>query len=245
MTAKYIFRLDDICENMNWNNYSRVKSIFLENDVKPIIGVIPNNRDEEFLKYPKYSHDFWDEVKRLQCIEGWSIALHGYTHVYETENSGILNINNRSEFAGLSKKNQNEKIIKGMQVFKDKEIKIDAFMAPAHSFDKITMQCLKENGIHVITDGYSLFPYYEDDILFVPQLFSRPRKMPFGLYTWCLHTNSMSDKEIDGIEVFIKENRGNIITFSEADKYIINNINYRIQSFFLKNLISIGRRLRK
>lgn len=244
MGAKYIFRLDDICKNMNWDNYSRVKSILLENNVKPIIGVIPNNKDKEFLKYPKCNYDFWDEINKLQNLEGWSIALHGYTHVYESEDSGILRINNRSEFAGLSKEKQNKKIKKGIQVFEDKKIRIDAFMAPAHSFDKITIECLKENGINVITDGYGLYPYYEEDVLFVPQLFSRPRKMPFGIYTWCLHTNSMSDKVIDELEIFIKDNKESIICFSEAEKYKVSFINHKIQSFILGKLIILARKLR-
>lgn len=245
MTAKYIFRLDDICENMNWDNYHRVKSILLENNVKPIIGVIPNNKDIEFLKYPKCDFDFWNEIRNLQNNENWSIALHGYTHVYESKDSGILKINNRSEFAGLSKDEQNEKIMKGIQIFNDNRIKIDAFMAPAHSFDNITIECLKENDINVITDGYSFYPYYKNDVLLVPQLFSRPRRMPFGIYTWCLHTNSMSEKGIDELEMFIKENKEDIISFSEAGKYIIGNVNYNIQSFILKNLITLARRLRK
>ena len=245
MRAKYIFRLDDICENMNWDNYHRVKSIFLENSVKPIIGVIPNNKDKEFLQYPKCSYDFWNEVNNLQKKEGWSIALHGYTHVYESIDDGILKINNRSEFAGLSKDRQNIKLKKGIEIFNNKGIRIDAFMAPAHSFDYITLECLKENGIDTITDGYALFPFYEKDILFIPQLFSRPRNMPFGIFTWCLHTNSMSKRNIDQLEGFIKKNRANIISFSEAKKYTKNNINNKIQNFILKYLIITARKIRK
>ena len=244
MNVKYIFRLDDICENMNWENYDRVKAIFLENNVKPIIGVIPNNQDQEFLKYPKCDFSFWDEIYDLQNNKGWSIALHGYNHVYESEDPGILKINKFSEFAGLSKDKQCEKIRKGIQIFNDRKIRIDAFMAPAHSFDNITIECLKENGINAITDGYSLYPYYEDDILFVPQLFARPRKMPFGIYTWCLHTNSMSEKSIYELKTFIKKNKSDIITFPQAKKYTIGNINYRIQSFILSNLIIVARKFK-
>lgn len=34
--------------------------------------------------------------------KGWHIALHGYDHVYISENSGLEPFNNKSEFAGLS-----------------------------------------------------------------------------------------------------------------------------------------------
>ena len=114
--GKYIFRLDDICENMNWENFDKIKQIFIENDVKPIIGVIPNNQDKELKSYPKCSGDFWKEVKELQDEKGWTVALHGYNHVYDTCDSGILGINNRSEFAGLSKEVQNEKIKDGIEI---------------------------------------------------------------------------------------------------------------------------------
>lgn len=244
MGAKYIFRLDDICENMNWENYNRVKHIFVKYNIKPIIGVIPNNQDKGFLKYPESSFNFWSEVYDLQNIKGWNIALHGYSHVYESKNSGILKTNNFSEFAGLPKYKQCEKIQKGIQIFNKQGIRIDAFMAPAHSFDRITMECLKENGINVITDGYSLYPYCEDGILFVPQLLSKPRKMPFGIYTWCLHTNSMSNKAIDELEIFIKNNKDDIISFSEAKKNVVNGFISKIQRWILKYLIIAIRKLR-
>lgn len=245
MGAKYIFRLDDICENMNWDNYQRVKSIFLKNDIKPIIGVIPNNKDNEFLKYPKCNFEFWDEIRNLQNKEKWSIALHGYTHVYENENSGIFKKCTNSEFAGLSMQEQNHKISEGKRIFEYEKLRIDAFMAPSHSMDNITIECLKRNEINVVTDGWALYPYYYKDVLFVPQLFATPKKMPFGIYTWCFHTNTMSEKNIDELEIFITENKKDIICFSEAEKYNIGNINYRVQSFILKNSITFARKLRR
>lgn len=66
MNAKYIFRLDDISEHMDCEKYHRVKSIFIKYDVKPIIGVIPKNKDKQLLIYPKCKFDFWNEVKILQ-----------------------------------------------------------------------------------------------------------------------------------------------------------------------------------
>ncbi len=245
MGAKYIFRLDDVCENMNWESFNRVKNIFLKSNIKPIIGVIPNNEDKELLKYPRCDFNFWDEIYALQNNKHWSVALHGYTHVYETEDSGIMKINKRSEFAGLSKEKQLDKIRKGIKVFNEKGIKVDAFMAPAHSFDNITIECLKENGIDVITDGYSLYPYYYKDVLFVPQLFSKPKKMPYGLYTWCLHTNTMSNNSIDELEIFIKQNKKDIISFSEAKNYTISFANAKVQNFILKYPIIFARKTRK
>ncbi|NLY44369.1 MAG: DUF2334 domain-containing protein, partial [Tissierella sp.] len=223
MVAKYIFRLDDIAENMNWDNYFLLKDIFNNYGVKPIIGVIPNNEDTELLKYPKCNFDFWEEIRNLQK-DGWSIALHGYNHKYLTSDSGILDINDRSEFAGVTYSMQNKKILAGKQIFNQNGIRIDAFMAPAHSFDEITLKVLVDNDIKTITDGYTFYPYYYKNILFVPQLLSTPRKMPFGIYTWCLHSNTMSSESIGIVEKFIKENQRDVISFHEAEKYVRSGI---------------------
>ena len=42
--------------------------------------------------------------------KGCQIAMHGYNHVYTTNNKGIVPLNDRSEFAGISYDKQAEKI---------------------------------------------------------------------------------------------------------------------------------------
>lgn len=244
MKAKYIFRLDDICENMDWDKFDSIKKVFEKYNVKPIIGVIPKNCDKDLLKFQCFSGYFWEYIKFLQDDLNWSIALHGYTHVLESEDSGILQINKRSEFAGRSKKQQYESIKSGKMILDRYGLKIEAFMAPAHSFDDITIECLKKNNINVITDGYSIFPYYYKDILFVPQLFSRPRKMPFGVYTWCIHSNSMNENDILTLEEFIKNNINNIITFPDSYKYTKKCKINDLSRFFIQKSINFIRRLR-
>lgn len=241
MSAKYIFRLDDISENMDCNNFFLLKSIFDNYGVKPVIGVIPNNEDDELLSHPKCDFDFWKEIKSLQD-KGWSIALHGYNHKYLTNDSGILDINNRSEFAGVPYKVQNQKILEGKQIFKKNQIEIDAFMAPAHSFDENTLKALINNDIKVITDGYTIYPYYHKDILFVPQLLSTPRKMPFGIYTWCLHSNNMVKESIDKVERFIEENEKDIISFNNAKKYATRSNLNKIMGSLNKKMLKALRK---
>ncbi|WP_052356450.1 DUF2334 domain-containing protein [[Clostridium] dakarense] len=244
MSAKYLFRLDDICENMNWDNFNKLKEIFIKNDIKPIIGVIPKNTDKKLLKYDTCNIDFWDEIKKLQDKENWSIALHGFNHHFETRNSGILGINNRSEFAGLSKEVQNIKIKEGKNILNHYGINSELFMAPAHSFDETTLECLKENEINIITDGYSLWPYYEYDMLFIPQLFASPRKMPFGIYTWCIHLNAMSTDDINSIKSFIENNKENIISFKNIINYKSNFKSNKIIRLLLQKLLIIIRRIK-
>ncbi|TWT03624.1 DUF2334 domain-containing protein [Planomicrobium sp. CPCC 101079] len=237
MAGKYIFRFDDIAPNMDWDNYEYIKRIFDKYNVKPLIGVIPDNQDPELKKFAFKDEDyFWNEMRELQQ-NGWEIALHGYQHKYVTKEAGIFGIKNQSEFSGLPIEVQNEKIRNGMRLFKSYNIKTDTFMAPSHSLDRNTLRVLKENGITTITDGFALYPYYYDDLLFVPQLFATQRRMPFGIYTFCIHFNSMTKESIDEIEDFIKSNREHIITFSEAKTYATKNpVNTFLGTFFKTSL---------
>ena len=78
----FIFRLDDIAPNMNWEMMNRVKNLFNKYNTKPILGVIPKNEDVHLKKYPLCKFNFWDEIKNLKK-QGWQIAMHGYEHSYD------------------------------------------------------------------------------------------------------------------------------------------------------------------
>jgi predicted deacetylase len=67
---------------MNWTIWNHVDEILTMEGIKPILAVIPDNRNPSlFIK--KEKQDFWGYVreKQKQC---WSIGLHGYQHVYIT-----------------------------------------------------------------------------------------------------------------------------------------------------------------
>ena len=48
-----IIRIDDIAENMNCQLMEKCEELFDKYNIKPVLGVIPNNKDEELLNYPK------------------------------------------------------------------------------------------------------------------------------------------------------------------------------------------------
>ena len=54
-----LIRLDDIAENMNWDLMEKSELLFEKHGIKPVIGVVPNNKDPELLSYPK-KNDFWN-----------------------------------------------------------------------------------------------------------------------------------------------------------------------------------------
>ena len=111
---KITVRLDDITPDMDWNRFYRVKAIFDKYKVKPLIGVVPDNQDDG-LKCGEFHEDFWEYVVSLEK-SGWTIAQHGYRHIYETKNSGLLGIKKASEFAGLPYEVQYEKLRCGREI---------------------------------------------------------------------------------------------------------------------------------
>ena len=94
-----LIRFDDISQNMQWEFMERCEVLFDKYKIKPVLGVIPNNQDEELKKYPK--KNFWQIVKKWQS-KGWTIAMHGYSHVYdsETNKKDFFGYGGKSEFYG-------------------------------------------------------------------------------------------------------------------------------------------------
>ena len=78
-----LIRLDDIADNMNWHLMDKCETLFDSLNVKPLLGVIPNNCDQELKAYEK-KNDFWNRVRNWQT-KGWEISMHGFSHVYDTE----------------------------------------------------------------------------------------------------------------------------------------------------------------
>lgn len=85
--------------------------------------------------------------------KGWIIALHGYNHVYSTNEGGINPVNKRSEFAGISLEQQKKKIRSGVKIFRENGHDPQVFFAPSHTFDENTIKALKEeSNIRIISD---------------------------------------------------------------------------------------------
>ena len=111
--AKYLLRIDDIAPNMNWEMFERVKELFFEYNIKPIIGIIPNNKDPELRKFPKHEGNFFNEMRQLKSKD-WTIAMHGFEHLYYyCKKKDYLSMKSQTEFVGESLETQKLKIEKG------------------------------------------------------------------------------------------------------------------------------------
>ena len=108
-----LIRLDDIAENMNWDLMEKSELLFEKYQIKPILGVIPNNQDNDLLTYPKRDN-FWEQVRKWKN-KGWEISMHGSTHVYDkkTKNDDYFGYGGSSEFCGHSLEIQISKIKEG------------------------------------------------------------------------------------------------------------------------------------
>lgn len=238
-----LIRFDDIAPNMNWKMMDKCEELLDRYNIKPIIGVIPNNQDDELLKYPK-RENFWQTVNSWK-LNKWSIAMHGYNHLYDrdTNKKDYFNYGGRSEFYGHAYEIQLKKIKKGLEIFEKNNIKIDMFFAPNHTYDENTFRALKEAGIYKIIDGYGLMPYTINGIQFVPQLFYKLYALPFGIQSTQIHVNYWSEKNFVEFANFIKKNCNKIINADVAFSKSSNNIFHKIINFSLKNFLKLKRQL--
>tara|TARA_B100000586_G_C20103141_1_gene425916 strand:+ start:1302 stop:2075 length:774 start_codon:yes stop_codon:yes gene_type:complete len=236
-----LIRLDDIAENMNWDLMEKSEILFDEYKIKPVLGVIPNNQDQDLLSYPK-KNNFWDLVRNWKN-KGWKIAMHGLTHVYDkdTNRKDYFGYGGRSEFCGHSLEVQTERIKKGLKKFREEKIEIKSFFAPNHTYDLNTFNALKNSGINEVIDGYGLMPYLENEIKFIPQLFYKIYALPFGIQATQIHLNYWKENNFNNFVMFVKKNKNNFITYDEAIKKVNNNIQYKLINEFTKILLKTKR----
>lgn len=212
---KIAVRMDDITPDMDWERFLAFKGLLDEYGVKPLLGVVPDNQDEN-LHRAKAAGDFWEYISELQK-EGFCIALHGYQHLYTTKKGGIFPLNKFSEFAGLPLAEQREMIQKGTQILIQNGIHTDIFMAPAHSYDKNTLLALKEAGYTKITDGFGNKPYEWQGMKFYPISFmlSRSLKKKRGITTMVVHANEMTTEELAGYRKLFEEHQSELISYGD------------------------------
>jgi len=232
-----LIRLDDIAENMKWEYMKKCETIFDKYSIKPILGVIPNNKDKDLLNYEK-NENFWEQVRNWQK-KGWEISMHGFSHLYDkkTNKLDLFGYGGDSEFFGHDFENQKEKIQKGLKKFADEGIKIRSFFAPNHTYDQNTLKAIKDCGIKNIIDGYGIAPYKYNDLVFMPQLFYKEIMLPFGIQSTQTHINYWSDNDYLKFENFISQNSSKIISFDHALNKVNNKLLFKIINYTTEKIL--------
>lgn len=215
---KYLIRLDDACPTMDAAKWQRMENILDRYGVRPLAGVIPNNQDSKQIISAE-DPNFWTKVNNW-ASKGWTIALHGYNHCYISDGGmeGLNPLWARSEFAGVPLEKQKEKIREGVKILRSHGVDPKYFFAPSHTFDQNTLEAVKsESSIRVISDTLALKPYRYREFYFIPQQSGHCIAFPFGVWTFCFHPNTMSEKAFNKLEAFLKKYKKRFGSISELD----------------------------
>jgi len=207
-SSHYLIRLDDACDTQDNQKWDAVERMLDTLNIKPIVAVIPRNEDLSLRRGEKDAN-FWRRVKGWE-EKGWTIALHGYRHVYHKaeKKNLVLPFHGRSEFAGLALDAQSKILANAYAEFARNGIAPGVWIAPGHAFDKNSLQALKlATPIRVVSDGIACYPFNEGGLTFIPQQLWWPRYRPFGIWTICLHPDTMSEAHIKNLEVILRLDR--------------------------------------
>jgi peptidoglycan/xylan/chitin deacetylase (PgdA/CDA1 family) len=230
--TRYIIRIDDIHPRLDWAGFWRLRALFERFDIKPLLSVIPENKDETLFREKAYP-DFWNLMRELQAQE-WAIGMHGYQHVYVNKEGGVLGLHKGSEFAGLRYEEQREKLRMGKEVLARERLSTDVFVAPGHAFDDTTVRALEDTGFRYISDGIAFWPFQKWNMVWIPQIAATPRRFPFGIITFCIHPQSFQEKNFEELESFLQRYRSFIVPFDWAGAW------YDQQPLFSRKMHSSG-----
>lgn len=245
MSAKYVWRMDDITPDMNWNSFWKYIDLFQVNNIVPLLGIVPDNKDPNLSVGEKKLY-FWSKMRELKALGVVEFAQHGYQHILRPTSNSILGsaygFNGLTEFAGVPYEIQYEKIFMGKKILESEGINTNVWMAPSHSFDINTLIALKKLNFRAITDGIALYPYIEEELMFVPQQLWKPKILCAGIFTVCLHTNALPESYFGYLKNFLNK-KPNSISFSEAAKYKPKKVDKPINWSFKRSFI-IARKIK-
>ncbi len=216
---------------MNWEIWEQIEPVLLQYGIAPVLAVVPENQDRKLQVGPARK-DFWDRVRQWQS-RGWAIGLHGYQHRYVTEESGIVGISRKSEFAGLKEGEQEFKIRKAVEIFRVNGVVPQIWVAPSHSFDRATLSVLDRVGIRIVSDGFAVAPHTDiSGAFWIPQQLWRFRPRPFGVWTVCYHHNHWRSEDLHRFIDDVRRYRRNISSASLIESSYRNRRNQWIDKLY-------------
>lgn len=212
--AQYLLRIDDLCPTVHRERWSGLCELVREFGIKPILGVVPDNYDPE-LKVSAQDERFWDGVRGLQ-EQGAAIGLHGYRHVCSSGCAGIHPLNTGGEFAGVAAEMQRCWIREGLAILRREGLEARLWIAPRHNFDGNTLRVLRDEGIEYLSDGLTRRPVMRAGVVWIPQQLWRPVEKRRGLWTICVHPNTLTNGGLVELRNFLRESSGQFTTFDRV-----------------------------
>jgi predicted deacetylase len=200
--AQYLLRFDDLCPRVSREKWERFLPLIERYGIKPILGVIPDNQDHRLNVSPPDAN-FWAEMRALQNA-GATIALHGYQHLCYSTGKSMLGLHRKSEFAGINRDMQRNWIRDGLRILREQGLTPTVWIAPRHGFDELTLSVLRGEGIKVLSDGFARVPCVRQGVMWIPQQLWAPVVKQKGLWTICIHPNTVGDKLVTQLDEFLQ-----------------------------------------
>ena len=199
--ARYLLRIDDLCPTVHARLWNRLRDLIQGFGIQPILAVVPDNRDPELQTSPPDS-EFWAQMRDLQ-ESGATIALHGFNHVCSATGRSLLPLHRHTEFAGLDYHEQTRRIAQGLEILRGHGLNPELWVAPRHGFDRFTLRALRNQGIHYLSDGFARIPHLRGGLVWIPMQLWAPVAREKGLWTICLHPNTMDTAAIEQLRGFL------------------------------------------
>jgi predicted deacetylase len=213
-SARYLLRVDDLCPTVKREPWLRVAALTCELKLKPILAVVPDNRDPE-LRISSHDESFWERMGAMERA-GAAIALHGYQHRAGSRGRSLARLHNESEFAGVSALTQRTWIRAGLEILRLHGLSPTLWVAPRHGFDSNTLEALRAEGISLLSDGFAQRPFLRGGFKWIPQQLWGPAKKRAGLWTICLHPNTMTEAQSAEFAAFAREHAAQFTSVDEA-----------------------------
>jgi len=199
--AQYLLRIDDLCPTVSRRRWERILSLIEEFEIKPILAVVPDNRDRELMR-DEPDPGFWARMRAMEAA-GATIALHGYQHLCRNIGKSLLPLHLHSEFCGISRDTQQQWIESGLQILRGQGLNPRVWVAPRHGFDSNTLAALRRAGIKMLSDGLARAPFKRGGLIWIPQQLWGPAEKSKGLWTICMHPNTAREEQVEELRAFL------------------------------------------
>jgi predicted deacetylase len=211
--ARYLLRCDDLCPTAGREGWLQLHTIIEEFRLQPILAIVPDNRDPVLAVSPP-DPSFWDRMRALQCA-GATIGLHGFRHLCVSRGQSLLGLHRTSEFAGVATEMQRAWIHEGLSILRSHGLNPRIWVAPQHGFDRRTLEALRSEGIQLLCDGFAQVPFRRSGVTWIPQQLWGPVAKPKGVWTICVHSNTIRDEEIARLRTFLRRRRSQFVSVDE------------------------------
>ncbi len=199
---------------MHAKRWKRLRALVDEFGIRPILAVVPDNRDRDLAASPP-DRGFWSDLRGMQA-SGAAIALHGLNHDCSTHGRSLVPLHDTSEFAGLDLGAQRHRVARGLEILRSHCLEPKLFVAPRHGLDRDTLRALREHGIAFVSDGFARLPFIRFGVTWIPMQLWSPAPRAAGLWTVCIHPNTAEDALFEELRRFLSSHVSQFTSFDRV-----------------------------